>query len=283
MSRTSFSKRSGIEKAKPVQRSEMDERLRVGLWNALYADYFSKMQVSAQDKGFSDNKSKAMAYRIWMGVLYRPVDEIPQNVPEFVRHVKEEFLNAAWNRTYDIIEFVARKDSDSTHRKEFTSLCNNILEEERSAYRFVGNDLSDITSELEIASIETALSVGCAPSRQLFRKALKEYSDRDNPDFANSIKDSVSAVESLCKVIANDGSKTLPESLKKVGEQLDVHPALLSSLNALYGYRNVRPGVGHGSTGTISEGHDEALFFLVSCSGWINYLSMQAQKNGIKT
>ncbi len=52
-------------------------------------------------------------------------------------------------------------------------------------------------------------------------KAITLLSDRDKPDYENSIKESISAVEALCEVITGVKGKeaTLSKLLKKAGRR----------------------------------------------------------------
>ena len=52
------------------------------------------------------------------------------------------------------------------------------------------------------------------------QKALELYSDRQKPDYENSVKESISSVESMCSIITglSGGAATLGNTLKKLKE-----------------------------------------------------------------
>ncbi len=52
-----------------------------------------------------------------------------------------------------------------------------------------------------------------------------------NPDYRNSIKESISAVESLAKVISNDAKDSLGGALDKIKGKIKLHPSLERGLN----------------------------------------------------
>lgn len=80
----------------------------------------------------------------------------------------------------------------------FSDAFNKILEKENSAYRIIDGLVQEITNQDEISEIETAINDNpIQHSKDHLKQALKMMSDRENPDFRNSIKESVSAVESL--------------------------------------------------------------------------------------
>lgn len=55
-------------------------------------------------------------------------------------------------------------------------------------------------------------------------------SDRQKPNYRNSIKESISAVESICKIITQDEKATLGKALKKIE---NLHPSLQGSMDKL--------------------------------------------------
>ena len=62
------------------------------------------------------------------------------------------------------------------------------MEKENSVYRIINNEVTPITSEQEIQSIEDALENANQYSgvQQHLNQALKLMSDRQNPDYRNS-------------------------------------------------------------------------------------------------
>lgn len=121
------------------------------------------------------------------------------------------------------------------------------MEKENSAYRIINNEITPITSEQEIQSIEDALKNTNQYSgvQQHLNQALKLMSDRQNPDYRNSIKESISAVESICKIVTNEDKATLGKALKIIEDKHGLHPALKGSLSQLYGYTSDANGIRH--------------------------------------
>jgi hypothetical protein len=131
---------------------------------------------------------------------------------------------------------------------------------------------------MELQSIDEALNItGNWKSVNIHLKAaLDNMSDRENPNFRNSIKESVSAVEALCKIIINDDKATLGEALEKIEKNYKLHGALKKSYSALYGYTSDSGGIRHALTeGDTVVGFDEAKYMLVSCSAFINFLKVK--------
>ena len=104
-------------------------------------------------------------------------------------------------------------------------------------------------------------------------KAIILLYDRHQPDYANSIKESITAVESACNIMLATEKCTLGEALKKLElNGINIHPALKDAFNKLYGYTSDASGIRHaGGMGTNAT-REEAKFMLVACSAFCNYL-----------
>lgn len=106
--------------------------------------------------------------------------------------------------------------------------------------------------------------------------AVDRFSDRDAPDYRNSIKEAISAVESLCRILTNDSNATLAGALKKI----DVHPALQKGFSAIYGYASDADGIRHAMLDEPTLSADDAKFYLVLCSAFVNYLIAKDHSEG---
>jgi hypothetical protein len=81
---------------------------------------------------------------------------------------------------------------------------SSSAEKEVSAYRFVNGVIAKITDQVEIDEIDRALESTRDPVRTHLRRALELLSDRESPDYRNSIKESISAVESLVATVVGE-------------------------------------------------------------------------------
>ncbi len=111
---------------------------------------------------------------------------------------------------------------------------------------------------------------------------MKKLADRQNPDYRNSIKESISAVESLCCIIADGKKATLGDALKIIKDKIPLHTALEKAFQKLYGYTSNAEGIRHALMDESSLSQEDAIFMLVSCSTFTNYLVAKASKAGIK-
>jgi hypothetical protein len=183
---------------------------------------------------------------------------------------------------YDFIECVANIFPVEETNEQFKKTCNQVLEQEISAYRFVGNQIVQITSKKEIAELEEALETPLKPVRTHIENSLKLLSDRKSPDYRNSVKKSISAVEAICRLITKNKKATLGQALKEVETKVGLHGALEKAFSNLYGYTSSADGIRHSLMDEPTLSFEDAKFMLVSCSAFINYLVSKASKAGIK-
>lgn len=143
---------------------------------------------------------------------------------------------------------------------------DEVLEKELSAYRFVSRQITEITSKEEIGVIEEALQIPIKPVKEHLGRSLELFADRKNPDYRNSIKEAISAVESMCKLIAKDDKATLGQALKEIESvgKVSLHPALKSAFDKLYGYTNDADGIRHTLIDEPSVSSEDAKFMHVS-------------------
>ena len=138
---------------------------------------------------------------------------------------------------------------------------------------FVEGKIVEITSEGEITEIELAIeqSQPYAGVKTHLTTALSLMSSRTNPDYRNSIKESISAVESLAKRLTGDEGATLGDALKKLEKAKQLHPALKDAFSKLYGYTSDAGGIRHALTNEADNTQAEARFMLIACSAFINF------------
>lgn len=277
-----FSQRAGITPAgKLVQIESIDLDLTNSLWSALSTDYWGRFDRVKWIHGtrsdyISASNLNNLFKSLWLHYFKRPIDTIPtlfHDTNGGLEILRRYFFSAQWYEIYDFIEFVSEYGPPA-NKDSFISRCNVFLERENSAYRFVGGRISEISSTDEINEIEDAISQSMPyyGVRQHLSSAISMLSDRTNPDYRNSIKESISAVESLCKTISGQEKATLGAALKAMESKGVMHPALKSAFSSLYGYTNDAEGIRHALMEESSLTSADARFMLISCSAFINYV-----------
>ena len=284
----SFSQRMGIEPTQlPIQSGSMDNALRTGLWNAcgIYWDQTPKDKfLSTYAEEHKDTRLLDLVRRLWSEHLKRPFDQMDDYWSASYGEIRQKFFLMDWNKVYDFIEFLAANCADKSVSERFMQECNTVLKREASAYRFVSGKIAPIVSDVEIAEIEKAMAQ--VPLRSVhdhLESALRLLSDKQSPDYRNSMKESISAVEALCKVMAQEPKASLPDALNVLvnKQKAPVHPALRAAFEKLYGYASSAEGIRHALTDQANLDVEDAMFMLVACSAFINYLTVKADKAGI--
>lgn len=282
----SFSQRMGITPVKVnIQTDGMTDELRVILWNTMCVTVLFNFSP-----GNSFNKTSTdglFLKSVWTDFLKSPIDEFSDSWIGWKNILKPIFFDMKWNRVYDFIQFVLDyHPSNNFIVKQFIPKCNKALEAELSGYRIVGKVLIPITSEQEIIEIEGALkdtSKIKAISLQL-EQSLRKLSDRENPDYRGSIKESISAVETLCRIVTHQPKLELGKALKQIESQgkIDLHPALKDAFMKLYGWTSDDNGIRHALMDEPNIEFEDSKFMLVSCSAFINYVLAKLAKAGIE-
>jgi hypothetical protein len=284
-----FSQRMGQSPiSKPIQLTSIDNDLRNSLWNAVkmfVLDKQNKHKLSSLDK---ITQMETFSRVLWLDYYKLPIDTIPNNSEAHIRNV---FYMSKWFEIYDFIEFtIAMEDGYGggfrINTTEYINYCNLILQREFSGYRIIQRQFAPITNEQEINSISTAIDstsvfTQLAGANIHLKAALNKLSDKQNPDYRNSVKESISAVESIAKVISEGSNDTLGSALDKIKGKAKIHPAMERGFKSLYGYTSDGSGIRHALMDESEVDFNDAKFMLVSCSAFVNYLITKAEKLGM--
>ena len=222
----------------------------------------------------------------WIKYFKMPVDTCPSfdpsNHDSSYNQLRNQFFTAEWWEVFDLVEFLI-SHIQRDFAPKLTDLLNNVLETENSAYRVVNGEITEITDEQEIQSIETAFESPSHGARKHFENALKLLSDRKDPDYPNSIKESISAVESACRTVSGNPKATLGDCLKAIQKDRPLHPAFKEALNKLYGYTSDEGGIRHSLSDAPAAqlSYADAKFMLVTCTAFVNYLFTRAAEDSL--
>lgn len=279
-----FSQRKGIKPLqKEFQREVIDAELRNRLWSALKIVLWNKYKFQKDIE-----RIDMLADVIWVSYFKLPIDtrqgfhDSSSRGKSAYIFLREYFFDAEWYEVYDFIEFVIKHVPEGW-ANELMDFCNTFLEDENAAYRILGDEVVEITDKTEIEAIESALDLSVKPVVNHFKRALELLADKKDPDYRNSIKESISAVEACCQYIANDPKATLGDALKRISAFSAIHPALEKGLLAIYGYTSDSGGIRHALVDKDqTPSYADAKFMLVACSGFVNFLITKSAEAGIK-
>lgn len=280
-----FSQRIGLTpQKKEIQINSIDIELKNGLWNIIKTEYFDTLEKYTQ---YKTPHFLIFAKKLWHNFYKLPIDEIPDNHYSIEPIIRDRFFNEAWYKIYDLIEFIIKTNYEIFNKNEFIKNINNILEREFSAYRIINDIISPISNEIEINEINKTFSLtksytALEGANIHISNALQLLSDKQHPNYSNSIKEAISAVEATCRIIT--GENTLGNALKKLEEKgLDINKQLKSGFEKIYAYTNNKEnGIRHAIIEEPKKpDNEDARYMLTSCSSFINYLIGKAIKTGI--
>jgi hypothetical protein len=275
-----FSERLGFnETPRLLQTEGMSDELRNSLWNFIVSMF--------------DNKSgEWQSAASWVAQFFRkvPVDDLPGYDKRCQEWIKTYFFGIEWYEVYDFIEFIAASYHNIVRFGPYNQgkihlICNQLFERELSGYRFISGVLAPITNPAETAEISAAIDItsrtGLDGAHAHIHTALHLLSQRPTPDYRNSIKEAISAVESVAKVLGSENAQGLTGALTELSKKTNIHGALQSGFIKLYGYASDEDGIRHAILDESSVGFDEAKYMIVSCSAFVNYLIAKAEAAGL--
>jgi len=276
--RKRFSERYGFVKVRDTfQIESMDDALKNRLWNQFRIYFIDILEFKGINRKIIKYEHDYLLFKQIYDKFFK-ISEVPErDIAQLSLKIKKLFFNLDWFFIYDFIEYISEIYPSVEYSSDFRKVINQVLEEEMSGYRFIGNYIVPIIDEVEIKEVEEALDCKYTPVRQHLSNALELLSDRENPDYQNSIKESITAVESVAKIIT--GKETDLASCIKVMD-IDLNKQFKTSMINLYGWTCKEDGIRHGHTKEeLKTSFEEAKYMLVSCSAFVNYLIAKNKDN----
>lgn len=262
--RGGFSDRTGHENVNTnMQLETLDDRTRVFIFNEL------KKNINDVYVGYNGENDFA---NFIMTNVYTLETQPYIGKKDVIKAIRETVLGDSYHAVLSVVEYICRTIFSYSKTTTIFSDFDKLFEREYVGYRFVAGRITPIISTDEIDAIEESINNSEEIISGHFIKALEKMSDRESPDYENSIKESISAVEAMCNVIMGKEA-TLEESLKRIEQKIYIHPALKDSFRKLYAYTSDATGIRHaGKMDGEKATFEEAKFMLVSCSAFVNYL-----------
>lgn len=266
-----FSQRYGhVEVEDVFQLYGLNDQTRKAIWNCLYLEVFGNSLLSLI--------APICSKKIWIHYFNNPADHVPNYSTDTMRQdsqltiIKRYIYGEQWYKVFDLIESIFLYVSEYRNC-DLADPLNDTFGKYGVAYRVIDGLITPISDEVEIESIEGALANNTESAKNHFTRALELMADREQPDYRNSIKESISAIESLCKKISGNEKGTLGDCLKTIEDKGHIHPAMKRAFQQLYGYTSDQGGIRHALTDDSEEPTlEEARYMLVICSAFSNYL-----------
>lgn len=182
-------------------------------------------------------------------------------------------MNCEWWQFYDICEVVKTVPDSADKKVKLTQKINTLFQEERLGYKFRDDQIEKIGSEEFDQAILQAIEqqqIGPrfeVPLHQL-NKALT-FRNSMPPDYPNSVKEAVNAVEGVWQVIKEMPGTALPTVLSNLDPPLP--DGLKKIYIGLYGYGSGSEGARHAGVGGHTVDAEEAELIVHCAAAAISY------------
>jgi hypothetical protein len=189
------------------------------------------------------------------------------------------FENSQYGKVLGWLDFVMKHPRAPGN---FGAQVGAILIQCRSAYRAIDGMIVHMASDEERQAFERALAdtsnTQFSGARSHIRQAAAHLT---NGAFADSIRESISAVESVARVLEPSGD--FSKALAKLENKISIHPALKKGFTSLYGYTSDEGGIRHAllDSGQAAVDEVDAIFFLGACSSFVSYLIGKSRGTGL--
>ena len=239
-----------------------------------------RVHVEYEDEGLTYSK---LELTVWRNFLHNRKDSLKFHYGK-CQEVITEYMQSehAWYEKLNLLEFVLKSMYEYATRHEdyyirtydkIVKRLNLDFENLCYGYRIVNNEIVPITDQLEIESVQNALELKNDNVHVHIETALSHYAKRPEPDYRNSIKESISAVECLCREVT--GESTLGRSINKLkAKGVVLNSQFEAGLQNLYNYTNDKDtGIRHPlMDDAYSPTMADAKYMLVVCSAFVNYI-----------
>jgi len=262
---------------------EVSPELRSRLW-----EIFHRLLLEARDSSFGDPDYDLdgapltqFLYDWYVIRCCKPADEFISSYNYWRQITKSIFLQGEYT---DIFGFAQRLLRHAAKPYQLEVAVDNALQASRAAYALfdddtiipIGSDAERETLTRAFADLKTSEFRG---ARAHLRTAGSKLTEGD---YADSIRESIHAVESVARVL-EPGASTLAPALVKLEKSARIHGALKAGFGSLYGFTNDEKGIRHPllDEGEAQVDEIDALYMLGSCAAFVSYLINRARGAGL--
>lgn len=270
-SEISFEQAEGLHKL-PSQMAlkTVSTILRARLWDAVYGRVESERYRERTINGRLGTVWRQAYREHAVQKQGRFADSVGLKAENLVDAFRPVFEHGTYAEALGLVEWLARNCEDASLAESFA----DIMEQERCAYRLIAKSVVPIASEQEGQAITGAIQALNRPGLGGARThLLKAGSLLTAGQFADSVRESIHAVESVARTLTNEAS--LQKALTEISKKHPLHPALQKGFNSIYGYTSDENGIRHPMIGDEGAmvGEAEAIFMLGSCAAFVTYLT----------
>ena len=271
--RRSFSQEYGYDEVPgPFSLEELPVEARTRIWNR----FFVGLEATVSTDMFGE---RATIGQPWLQLLRDvlaefdnlPIDELTSQFKPFCAQIRRRIEEQPFNRVFDLIELVV---SHPQCPAEFATEMRRVFVDSHLAYTLdlgppptIVPAVTPQEGEAIVESLQSIRQAGLDGSATHLRKASAYINEGR---WADSVRESIHAVESVARQLDPAAAQTLGPALKSQ----PLHPALKKGFASLYGYTADEQGVRHALLDQMDAkvGRDEAVFMLGACASFASYL-----------
>ena len=200
--RGGYADRNGVDTINTkLQIDEFDTRTRMMIRNEVAAYLHGRFH----DDIYTTDDCTKFCRALLSNVYLQPADfGTKYYISMMLPIIDSTIYNDTYANILSLLEFIIHycAQGNFVTKQKLAKRFNELFEKEHVGYRYVGNGFSRITDEIEVTAIESALQAPYFKVREHIAKANFHLADREHPDYENSIKESITADEEMCQLIA---------------------------------------------------------------------------------
>ena len=267
-----FSQGAGLaELPRPLNLEEMPWTFRLMVWEYVHA---SIKQGHTYPYICLADPWRAIVSDLWKTHFENPHDTFSDSLVEFVRQWRKIILHGPFYEVFDLLTALLRHPECPPDLKEQVGLC---LQKHQMAYYLDTSGPPTFmpqSSPQEGEAVRAAMSVLAESGMDGARAHLQKAAEMINGEqFADAIRESIHAVESVAKIVSEKADATLGDAIKEL-QGRGLHSALGEGFKKLYGYTSNEKGIRHAllEKNGANAGQAEALFMFGACALFCGYL-----------
>lgn len=248
-----------------LDRKTLSKELRAKLWAFVYAEVAPQYMDMLKGRG---GQWWTILTDLHVNYHHYRIDKFNPN--GIVDRIGDLFEKGDYHKVYGWLEAVLKHNQCPG---DFGIEIQRILEECRAPYRVDDGVIWPRASVEEAEALQQANAALGASRFGGARTHLRNASSKlTQADYAGSVRESISAVESVARVLENSGD--LAKALSILEQKTSLHPALKKAFLALYGYTSDEKGIRHALLSEEEAEVDEtdAIFFIGACASFVTYL-----------
>ena len=277
-----FSQAEGIDPLPQLAAlGELSQRARIHLWNVVY--FLLENSVGSSLDPYVGGR---YITKPWETILLHyhldsgnPADEFRSDSEHHFREIKDLFMKGDYNRVFDFLLFVLRHPLAPV---EFRPAVASAFEKCMCAYTVVedGPTIIPIVLPEQRKSIQEVFRVLRSGPFEGVRAHLRKSAEFiNNGDWAESVRESIHAVESVARCLDAGAATSLKPALDALAQKVDLHGAFKKGIENFYGYTSDESGIRHALLeGQANVDMEDAVFMFGACTSFAAYLVNKARK-----